>query len=53
LLDELIIELVPVTLGKGAPILPRRITSQNLAFRESSLIGQRLMVTLDVTGDEQ
>jgi dihydrofolate reductase len=52
LVDELIVELVPVTLGKGAPVLPRRITSKNLAFRDSNLIGQRLMVRLDVTRTE-
>jgi hypothetical protein len=28
-----------VTLGKGAPLLPRRITSKNLAFRTAELIG--------------
>jgi len=48
LLDELIIQFVPVMLGKGAPVLPRRITSKNLAFRESRLLGQRLMAKLDV-----
>ena len=52
LLDVLIIEFTPVTLGTGAPLLPRRITSKNLAFRDANLIGQRLMVTLDVTRDE-
>jgi len=49
LLDEIILSMTPVTLGKGAPLLPRRITSKNLAFREAVLIGQRLRITLDVT----
>jgi dihydrofolate reductase len=48
LLDEVIIGFTPVTLGKGAPVLPRRIMSTNLAIRDSKLIGQRLRVTLDV-----
>jgi dihydrofolate reductase len=52
LLDELIIQYTPVTLGRGAPVLPRRITSKNLAFRDSHLIGQRLRVKLDVVRTE-
>jgi dihydrofolate reductase len=49
LLDEIILEQAPVTLGAGAPLLPRRITSTNLTFREAELIGQRLQIVLDVT----
>ena len=49
LLDELILGMAPVTLGKGAPLLPRRITSANLAFRTAELIGQRLRIVLDVS----
>ena len=52
LLDELIIQFAPVTLGGGAPVLPRRITSKNLAFRDASLLGQRLRVRLDVVRTE-
>lgn len=48
LLDEIILEQTPVTLGAGAPLLPRRITSKNLSFREAELIGQRLQIVLDV-----
>jgi dihydrofolate reductase len=48
LLDEIIVGYTPVTLGQGAPLLPRRITSKNLAFRDARLLGQRLRVTLDV-----
>jgi dihydrofolate reductase len=49
LLDEIILGMTPVTLGKGAPLLPRRITSENLAFRTAELIGQRLRIVLDAT----
>jgi dihydrofolate reductase len=52
LLDELIIEFTPVTLGRGAPVLPRRITSKHLSFRDSNLVGQRLMARLEVTRAE-
>jgi len=45
LLDEIILGMTPVTLGKGAPLLPRRITSENLAFRTAELIGQRLRIS--------
>jgi dihydrofolate reductase len=50
LLDEIILGMAPVTLGKGAPLLPRRITSQNLAFRTAQLIGQRVRIVIDVRG---
>lgn len=33
LLDELIVTLAPVTLGAGAPLLPRTITSPPLQLR--------------------
>jgi dihydrofolate reductase len=48
LLDEIILGMTPVTLGQGAPLLPRRITSTNLAFRTAELIGQRVRVVVDV-----
>ena len=48
-LDEIILGMTPVTLGKGAPLLPRRITSENLAFRKAELLGQRLRIVLDAT----
>ena len=47
-LDEIILGMTPVTLGKGAPLLPRRITSKNLAFRTAELIGQRVRIVVDV-----
>lgn len=49
LLDEIILGVTPVTLGKGAPLLPRRITSKNLSFRSADLLGQRIRVVLDVS----
>lgn len=48
LLGEVILGMTPVILGSGAPLLPRRITSDRLSFREAELIGQRLRVALDV-----
>jgi len=48
LLDEIILGMTPVTLGKGAPLLPRRITSKNLGFRTAELIGQRVRIVVDV-----
>lgn len=53
LLDEIIVGMTPVTLGKGAPLLPRRITSKNLSFREVELVGQRLRIVLDVGARSQ
>ena len=48
ILDEIILGMTPVTLGKGAPLLPRRITSKKLAFRTAELIGQRVRIVVDV-----
>jgi dihydrofolate reductase len=48
LLDEIILGMAPVTLGRGAPLLPRRITSKNLSFQQAELIGQRIRITLNV-----
>ena len=48
LLDEIILGMTPVTLGHGAPLLPRRISSKNLSFRKAELIGQRVRIILDV-----
>lgn len=48
LLDEIILGMTPVTLGKGAPLLPRRVTSKNLAFRNAEQIGQRVRIVIDV-----
>ena len=48
LLDEIILGMTPVTLGRGAPLLPRRITSKQLAFQRAELIGQRIRIVLSV-----
>jgi dihydrofolate reductase len=48
LLDQIILGMTPVTLGKGAPLLPRRITSEHLSFRTAELIGQRVRIVLDI-----
>src|SRR5580765_308641 len=48
LLDEIIVGMTPVTLGHGAPLLPRRISAENLSFRKAELIGQRVRIILDV-----
>jgi dihydrofolate reductase len=48
LLDEIILGMTPVTLGRGAPLLPRRITSKQLSFQKAELIGQRIRIVLSV-----
>ncbi|GAB3770508.1 dihydrofolate reductase [Nocardioides ginsengisegetis] len=48
LLDELHLGLTPVTLGAGAPLLPRRITSARMSFRSVHQAGQRVRLVLDV-----
>lgn len=47
-LDEIQVHLTPVVLGSGKPLLPRRITSSRLSFREGAVVGQRCNLTLDV-----
>jgi len=47
-LDEIQVHLTPVVLGAGRPLLPRRITSSRLTFREGAVVGQRCNLTLDV-----
>jgi dihydrofolate reductase len=39
LLDELIVQLAPVTLGRGAPLLPRRIATPPLRLQSVSQLG--------------
>jgi dihydrofolate reductase len=51
LLDEIILGMTPVTLGRGAPLLPRRITSKQLAFQTAELIGQRIRIVLSVRSE--
>ncbi|BCJ43810.1 hypothetical protein GCM10010168_91470 [Actinoplanes ianthinogenes] len=40
LLDELILGVAPVTLGSGAPLLPRRLTSRRLTLTDVTRLGQ-------------
>jgi dihydrofolate reductase len=47
-LDEIQLGMTPVTLGAGRPLLPRRISSSRLRFREAHLTGQRVRIILDV-----
>jgi dihydrofolate reductase len=53
LLDEIHVGLTPVTLGAGAPLLPRRITSSRMRFREARQSGQRVRLVLDVARPAQ
>jgi dihydrofolate reductase len=48
LLDEIDLGMTPVTLGRGRPLLPRRITSHRMRFREARQVGQRVRIVLDV-----
>jgi dihydrofolate reductase len=48
LLGQIILGMTPVTLSRGAPLLPRRITSEHLSFRSAELIGQRVRIVLDI-----
>lgn len=43
-LDEICLGVVPVSLGSGAQVLPRRITSQRLSLVDVQQVGQRLDV---------
>ncbi|WP_433827993.1 dihydrofolate reductase family protein [Actinoplanes sp. CA-015351] len=48
LLDEVILGVAPVSLGKGAPVLPRRITSSRFTLTGARPIGQFAYLTYDV-----
>ncbi len=48
LLDEVWLGMRPVFLGAGAPLLPRRITTQRLTLREVRHTDQQLRLILDV-----
>lgn len=53
LLDEVIVDVAPVTLGSGAPLLPRRITSPRLRLQEARVNGgvfARLRYTVQRAG---
>ena len=53
LLDEILLSVTPVFLGAGAPLLPRRITSERLSIREARQAGQRVRIVLDVRRPDQ
>jgi len=40
LLDEVVVDVAPVTLGAGAPLLPRRLTASHLELMEVERRGQ-------------
>lgn len=48
LLDELILGVAPVTLGAGAPLLPRRLTSSRLALIDMERHGEFAYLTYAV-----
>ena len=48
LLDELVLGVAPVTLGAGAPVLPRRLTSSRLTLRRAEQRHQFAYLTYDV-----
>ncbi len=52
LLDEVWLGMRPVCLGAGAPLLPRRITTERLTLREVRHSGQVLNLVLDVARRE-
>jgi dihydrofolate reductase len=49
LLDEIRLGVTPVTLGSGAPLLPRRITSERLRLRSVERSGQMVNLVYDVS----
>ena len=48
LLDEMILGVAPVTLGAGAPLLPRRMTSSRLSLEKTEQRGQFAYLTYAV-----
>lgn len=48
LLDELILGVAPVTLGSGAPLLPRRLTASRLTLTDMTRNGQFAHLTYAV-----
>ncbi len=51
LLDEILIAVAPVTLGRGAPLLPRRLTASELELVELAGDGQFARLTYRVRRD--
>jgi len=50
LLDEILVSVAPVTLGGGAPLLPRRLTASQLELVDASRRGQFAQLTYRVGG---
>lgn len=50
LLDRICVTVAPVTLGAGAPLLPRDIRSERLTLAEVRQVGQFAELTYDVSG---
>jgi dihydrofolate reductase len=48
LLDEVILGVAPVSLGAGAPVLPRRITSKRMRLTHMEQVGQFAYLTYAV-----
>ena len=48
LLDEVILGVAPVTLGGGAPVLPRRLTAADLTLTGARPLGQFAYLSYDV-----
>jgi dihydrofolate reductase len=48
LLDRIILGMCPVTLGAGAPLLPRRITSERMRVTDIRLEAQQVRIVLDL-----
>jgi dihydrofolate reductase len=48
MLDELLLQVAPVTLGAGAPLLPRRLTASRLRLREVDRNGQFALLTYEL-----
>jgi dihydrofolate reductase len=50
LLDEIMLSVAPVTLGGGAPLLPRRLTSSRLELADTVRQGQFVRLIYNVRG---
>ena len=53
LLDELVLQVAPVTLGGGAPLLPRRLLSSRLRLREVRQVGQFAHLSYSAHGQRE
>ncbi|GAA1812083.1 dihydrofolate reductase family protein [Nesterenkonia flava] len=48
-LDELVLTVAPAALGQGAPLLPRRVESDQLTLAEAAQIGQFARLRYQIT----